>query len=405
MAARKARGAKAPSRRGAVARKTKETDVDVSLALDGGTVRAATGVPFFDHMLDQLGRHGGLSLAVKAAGDLHVDAHHTVEDVGIAIGEALRQATADKAGLARYGHAVVPLDEALVEAVVDLSGRPHLTWNAEAPLRQALHRRLRRRPHPGLLPGAREPRPHHAPRERAPRPEPPPRGGGHLQGHRPRAARRPPPRGGRDPVHEGPAVSRGTIALVDYGAGNLRSVENALREVGAEVVVTRDPDVVRRAGRIVVPGQGSMPACADAMRASGVADALVEALARGAPHAGHLRRAPGPLRARRGGRRRPRPGPRPRDGGPPSTRGEAPEHRLVAGARGGVPPPALRPARRRSTSTSPTPTPPRPTRRASSCSPSTAVPTAPRWPGATSSRSSSTPRRARRWASPSSTGS
>jgi glutamine amidotransferase len=77
-------------------------------------------------------------------------------------------------------------------------------------------------------------------------------------------------------------VSRGTIALVDYGAGNLRSVENALREVGAEVEVTRDPDVVRRAGRVVVPGQGSMPACADAMRASGVADALVEALGRGA---------------------------------------------------------------------------------------------------------------------------
>ena len=77
-------------------------------------------------------------------------------------------------------------------------------------------------------------------------------------------------------------MSRGTIALVDYGAGNLRSVENALREVGAEVEVTRDPDVVRRAGRVVVPGQGSMPACADAMRASGVADALVEALGRGA---------------------------------------------------------------------------------------------------------------------------
>jgi imidazoleglycerol-phosphate dehydratase len=133
MAARKARGAKAPSRRGAVARRTRETDVDVSLALDGGTVRAETGIPFFDHMLDQLGRHGGLSLAVKAAGDLQVDAHHTVEDVGIAIGEALRQATADKAGLSRYGHAVVPLDEALVEAVVDLSGRPHLTWNARLP--------------------------------------------------------------------------------------------------------------------------------------------------------------------------------------------------------------------------------------------------------------------------------
>ncbi len=124
-------GAKA--RRGAVARRTKETDVSARLSPDGGPVEVATGVPFFDHMLDQLGRHGGMGLVVAAKGDLEVDAHHTVEDVGIAIGEALRQATADKTGLARYGHAVVPLDEALVEAVVDLSGRPHLTWNARLP--------------------------------------------------------------------------------------------------------------------------------------------------------------------------------------------------------------------------------------------------------------------------------
>jgi len=120
-------------RRGAVARKTKETDVAVALDLGGGEVRSSTGVPFFDHMLEQIGRHGGLGLTVKAKGDLEVDAHHTVEDVGIALGDALRQAVADKAGLARYGHAVVPLDEALVEAVVDLSGRPHLTWNAKLP--------------------------------------------------------------------------------------------------------------------------------------------------------------------------------------------------------------------------------------------------------------------------------
>jgi len=125
--------ARKATRRGAVARRTKETDVAVRLSPDGGPVKVGTGVPFFDHMLEQIGRHGGLGLTVKAKGDLEVDAHHTVEDVGIAIGEALRQAAADKAGLARYGHAVVPLDEALVEAVVDLSGRPHLTWNARLP--------------------------------------------------------------------------------------------------------------------------------------------------------------------------------------------------------------------------------------------------------------------------------
>jgi len=120
-------------RKGAVARKTKETGVAVALRLAPGRARVATGVPFFDHMLEQLSKHGGMELSVKAKGDLQVDAHHTVEDVGIAVGEALRQATGDKAGLARYGHAVVPLDETLVEAVVDLSGRPHLTWNARLP--------------------------------------------------------------------------------------------------------------------------------------------------------------------------------------------------------------------------------------------------------------------------------
>jgi imidazoleglycerol-phosphate dehydratase len=116
-----------------VARKTRETDVAVSLSLGPGPASISTGIPFFDHMLEQLSKHGGMALEVRAKGDLEVDAHHTVEDVGIAIGDALRQAVADKAGIARYGHAVVPLDEALVEAVVDLSGRPHLTFHADLP--------------------------------------------------------------------------------------------------------------------------------------------------------------------------------------------------------------------------------------------------------------------------------
>jgi imidazoleglycerol-phosphate dehydratase len=125
--------AAARARRGKVARRTKETSVEVDLRLAPGEARIATGIPFFDHMLEQISRHGGMALTVRARGDLEVDAHHTVEDVGIGIGEALRQAVADKAGLARYGHAVVPLDEALVEAVVDLSGRPHLTFGAKLP--------------------------------------------------------------------------------------------------------------------------------------------------------------------------------------------------------------------------------------------------------------------------------
>jgi len=117
----------------ALKRKTRETDIEVELALFPGEASISTGVPFFDHMLEQIARHGGMTLDVKAVGDLQVDAHHTVEDVGIALGEVLRSALGDKAGLARYGVAVVPLDEALVEAVVDLSGRPHLTWNAKLP--------------------------------------------------------------------------------------------------------------------------------------------------------------------------------------------------------------------------------------------------------------------------------
>ena len=110
-----------------VERTTKESDVRVELDLDGtGQASSDTGVPFFDHMVAQLGKHGGFDLAVRTRGDLEVDAHHTVEDTAIALGEAFRQALGDKAGLRRFGDALVPLDEALVQVAVDLSGRPYL---------------------------------------------------------------------------------------------------------------------------------------------------------------------------------------------------------------------------------------------------------------------------------------
>ena len=119
-----------PVRRGAVARATKETSIDVSVVLDGrGSADVSTGIPFFDHMLSQLGKHGGWDLTVKAVGDLEVDTHHTIEDVGIAIGEAVRQALGDKAGVRRFASIDVPLDEALVEVAVDLSGRPFLYYD------------------------------------------------------------------------------------------------------------------------------------------------------------------------------------------------------------------------------------------------------------------------------------
>ncbi len=113
-----------------VSRRTAETNITVKLNLDGtGTSQLATGIGFFDHMLDQIARHGLIDLDIKAEGDLHIDGHHTVEDVGITLGQAVAKAVGDKTGLRRYGHAYVPLDEALSRVVVDFSGRPGLVLN------------------------------------------------------------------------------------------------------------------------------------------------------------------------------------------------------------------------------------------------------------------------------------
>ncbi|BBL35302.1 histidine biosynthesis bifunctional protein [Nitrosomonas stercoris] len=113
-----------------VTRNTQETQITVSINLDGqGTAELNSGVPFLDHMLDQIARHGMVDLNVAAKGDLHIDAHHTVEDIGIALGQALYQAVGDKKGITRYGHAYVPLDETLSRVVIDLSGRPGLQFN------------------------------------------------------------------------------------------------------------------------------------------------------------------------------------------------------------------------------------------------------------------------------------
>ncbi|VEJ21601.1 imidazoleglycerol-phosphate dehydratase HisB [Neisseria animaloris] len=115
-----------------VVRNTSETRISVSLNLDGsGVGRFDTGVPFLDHMLDQIARHGLIDLDIACQGDLHIDDHHTVEDIGITLGQALKQALGDKAGIRRYGHAYVPLDEALSRVVIDLSGRPGLVYNLE----------------------------------------------------------------------------------------------------------------------------------------------------------------------------------------------------------------------------------------------------------------------------------
>jgi imidazoleglycerol-phosphate dehydratase len=120
------------SRVAEVTRNTKETQIRVKLDLDGkGVARLSTGLPFLDHMLDQVARHGMLDLEIEAKGDLHIDAHHTVEDIGITLGQACARAVGDKAGVRRFGHAYVPLDEALSRAVIDFSGRPGLDYHVE----------------------------------------------------------------------------------------------------------------------------------------------------------------------------------------------------------------------------------------------------------------------------------
>jgi len=122
-------------RRARVDRRTGETQVTVDLTIDGtGETSATTGVPFFDHMLSQLGRHAGFDLSIEATGDLEIDAHHTVEDVGLALGDALKEALGDKAGINRYGSVTVPMEESLVQVALDLSGRPYLSHDVPVPV-------------------------------------------------------------------------------------------------------------------------------------------------------------------------------------------------------------------------------------------------------------------------------
>lgn len=119
-------------RKASLSRKTAETAIEVGIDLDGtGAYDCQTGVGFFDHMLDQLARHSLIDLRVRATGDLHIDDHHTVEDVGIALGRALAQALGDKRGIRRYGACLLPMDDTLVRAALDLSGRPHLVWKVD----------------------------------------------------------------------------------------------------------------------------------------------------------------------------------------------------------------------------------------------------------------------------------
>ncbi len=277
-----------------ITRKTAETDISVELSLDGsGSYDNATGVGFFDHMLDQLARHAMLDLTVRAEGDLHIDDHHTVEDTGIAIGQALAQALGDKRGIRRYGECSLPMDDTLVRAALDLSGRPWLGWGVAmtAPRIGSFDTELVREffqalsthggitLHVDLVRGVNS---HHI-AEAAFK----------AVARALRMAVEPDPRAERRAaLDQGHALTVTTV-LIDYESGNLHSAEKAFQRMaretgGGEVIVSARPEDVARADRIVLPGDGAFPSCMAALRdRSGLHDALVEAVeARGRPFLG-----------------------------------------------------------------------------------------------------------------------
>ena len=251
-------------------RETKETTVDVTLVIDGtGTTEVATGIPFFDHMLEQLGKHAGFDLTIDADGDLEVDLHHTVEDVGIVLGNALREALGDKAGVRRFANALVPLDEALVQVALDLSGRPFLVYDVD-PVSEwigTFDPQLAEEFWKGFVDGARVTL--------------------HLRSisgknghHVIEASFKGVARALRDAVRvegtgvpstKGTLVARDDCAVVDYGIGNLRSAEKALAAPRCRRARSRPtPTRSRAADAVVLPGVGNFGACMRALRDAGL---------------------------------------------------------------------------------------------------------------------------------------
>ncbi len=273
------------ARTATVSRTTKETDVRVELSLDGsGTGIADTGLPFFDHMLQQLGTHSGWDLEVNAKGDLQIDGHHTVEDVGIALGQALAEALGDKKGIRRFASITVPLDEAAVEVALDLSGRPFVVHEVDIPAEMIgtfdtglVEDFVRAFATTAQMTAA-------CPLEVGTLT--PPRGRGRVQGHGQGARRRVRPDGpGDDAQHERNAVTArpGSIAVLDYGMGNLHSVSRAIARVGGSAEVTREPAEVAGADALVIPGVGAFGACIRALAQRGLDRAIHDFVGTGRP--------------------------------------------------------------------------------------------------------------------------
>ena len=228
-----------------VARDTKETAITVTVGLDGhGRGTIATGIGFFDHMLDQLSRHSLIDMEVAAKGDLHIDDHHTVEDTGIALGQAIRQALGDRAGITRYADCLLPMDETLARAAIDVSGRPFLVFRAEFPCAKigTFDTELVREFFPGLC----DERRHHAAPRGAPRRQRASHGGGLLQGCGARAeggGGDRPSAGGADPLDQGDVVM-----------GRRASFRSTAGEPGTGV-----PRVFRTGRSAPFPGSASPP--------------------------------------------------------------------------------------------------------------------------------------------------
>ena len=285
-------------RKGAIARKTKETSIEVGLDLDGsGVADVATGVGFFDHMLDQLARHSLIDITIRAEGDRHIDDHHTVEDVGIALGQALAKALGDKRGLTRYADCLLPMDETLTRVALDVSGRPFLVFRTEFPTErigafdtelvreffQAFAGNAGLTLHIETLYGSNS---HHIAEScfkgvaRALRE----RDCDRFTSGRARA------------IDQGRALGRHamSVAIIDYGSGNLHSArkafERAAREAGlsCEVSVTARPEDVLAADHVVLPGVGAFADCRRGLDGvSGMVEAMDEAVRqRGRPFLG-----------------------------------------------------------------------------------------------------------------------
>ena len=274
------------SRTARIERATKESKVLVELDLDGtGRNDVSTGVGFYDHMLSSFSRHSLVDLTVQTEGDTHIDAHHTVEDTAIALGDALREALGDKSGIRRFGDSLVPLDEALVQCAVDVSGRPYCVHTGEPEAQAFVTDRgcLPRVADPARLRDARLPRPGRParPGDLRPRPAPPGRGAVQGRGARPARRRRVRPARDRGPQHQGLSLSG--VVVFDYGSGNTRSVVRALERAGADVTLTADRAAAMDCDGLVVPGVGAFRACVEGLRAAKGHEIIGRRLAGGRP--------------------------------------------------------------------------------------------------------------------------